>query len=163
MNGKGNRPLRVAVYCRLASEDQISKNALIQEYTSLVRSHENWTLMSIYMDIGVPASPLSKRIQLNRLLADCRKGGIDKILVKSISRLAKDMRTCQEILRKLASFGVTVYFEREGIDTEHDNLNLNLMHIDAMVTAAAQGMTETGNGEIDSGIRKNTAPKRGAT
>lgn len=149
MNGKGNRPLRVAVYCRLASEDQISQNALIQEYTSLVRSHENWTLMSIYMDIGVPASPLSKRIQLNRLLADCRKGGIDKILVKSISRLAKDMRTCQEILRELTSLGVTVYFEQEGIDTEHDSLCISLTHIDAMVTAAAQGMAEAENDEAD--------------
>ena len=129
MNGKGNRPLRVAVYCRLASEDQISKNALIQEYTSLVRSHENWTLMSIYMDIGVPASPLSKRIQLNRLLADCRKGGIDKILVKSISRLAKDMRTCQEILRELTALGVSVRFEMEQIDTGEDDLWAKYMDI----------------------------------
>lgn len=145
MNGNGNKPLRVAVYCRLASEDQISKDALIQEYTSLVRSHEDWALTSIYMDIGVPASPFSRRIQLNRLLADCRKGGIDKILVKSISRLARDMRTCQEILRELASLGVTVYFEQEGIDTKHDSLYINLMHIDAMVTAAVQGMSEAGN------------------
>lgn len=129
MNGNGNKPLRVAVYCRLANEDQISKNALIQKYTSLVRSHEDWTLTSIYMDIGVPASPLSKRIQLNRLLADCRKGGIDKILVKSISRLARNMQNCQEILRELTALGVSVRFEMEQIDTGEDDLWAKYMDI----------------------------------
>lgn len=151
MNGKENKPLCVAVYCRVASDNQISRDELVREYTRQIQNHENWTLTSIYMDIGVPAFPLSKRIQLNRLLADCRKGKIDKILVKSISRLARNMQNCQEILRELASLGVTVYFEQEGIDTQHDSLCINLMHIDAMVTAAVQGMAEAGNGEADTG------------
>lgn len=117
MNGKENKPLRVAVYCRLASDNQISRNELAREYTRQIRSHENWALTSIYMDIGVPASPLSKRIQLNRLLADCRKGRIDRVLVKSISRFARNTRDCLASLRELSRMGVTVYFEKENIDT----------------------------------------------
>lgn len=129
MNGKENKPLRVAVYCRLASDDQISRDELVREYTKQIQSHENWTLVSIYMDIGVPASPISKRIELNRLLADCRKGKIDKILVKSISRLARNMQNCQEILRELTALGVSVRFEMEQIDTGEDTLWAKYMDI----------------------------------
>ena len=37
---------------------------------------------------------MDKREDFNRLMADCRKGKIDKIVVKSISRFARNTRDC---------------------------------------------------------------------
>ena len=60
---------------------------------------------------------MDKREDFNRLMADCRKGKIDKIVVKSISRFARNTRDCLATLRELSSLGVTVKFEKENIDT----------------------------------------------
>ena len=58
-----------------------------------------------------------KREDFNRLLADCRKGRIDRVLVKSISRFARNTKDCLSALRELMRLGVTVQFEKENIDT----------------------------------------------
>lgn len=60
---------------------------------------------------------MDQREDFNRLLADCRKGKVDKIIVKSISRFARNTRDCLATLRELTALGVTVYFEKENIDT----------------------------------------------
>jgi len=60
---------------------------------------------------------MDKREDFNRLLADCRKDKVDKVLVKSISRFARNTRDCLAALRELTSLGVTVCFEKENIDT----------------------------------------------
>jgi len=61
---------------------------------------------------------MDKREDFNRMLSDCRKGKIDKILVKSVSRFARNTKDCLTALRELMSLGVTVYFEKENINTE---------------------------------------------
>lgn len=61
---------------------------------------------------------MDKREDFNRMLADCRKGKIDKILVKSISRFARNTKDCLEALRELTSLGISVYFEEENIHSK---------------------------------------------
>ena len=53
-----------------------------------------------------------------RMMADCRKGKIDRILVKSVSRFARNTRDCLSALRELSAMGVSVRFEKENIDTK---------------------------------------------
>ena len=68
------------------------------------------------------ASPGPARISgtiSNRLMADCRAGKIDRVLVKSLSRFARNSKDCLEAVRELRSLHVNVYFEKENIDTGH--------------------------------------------
>jgi hypothetical protein len=51
------------------------------------------------------------------MMADCRKGKIDKVMVKSISRFARNTRDCLAALRELSRLGVSVQFEKENTDT----------------------------------------------
>ena len=69
-------------------------------------------------DEAVSGTKLDKREDFHRMLDDCRKGKIDKILVKSISRFARNTKDCLAILRELMGMGVYVQFEKENIDTE---------------------------------------------
>ena len=71
----------------------------------------------MYADEGITGTRMDKREDLNRLLTDCRKGKIDKVLVKSISRFARNTRDCLASLRELSRLGVSVQFEKENIDT----------------------------------------------
>ena len=68
-------------------------------------------------DEAVSGTKTDKREDFNRLLADCRKGKIDRVLVKSISRFSRNTKDCLAALRELMRLGVTVQFEKENIDT----------------------------------------------
>lgn len=112
--------LRVAAYARVssASDDQLNSFAAQNAYyTSLISSKENWSMVDIYADEGITGTSAEKREDFQRLLADCRRGLIDRVLVKSISRFARNTKECLEAIRELKSLGVGVCFEKENIDT----------------------------------------------
>ncbi len=112
--------LRVAAYARVssASDDQLNSFAAQNRYyTALISGKENWTMVDIYADEGITGTSAEKREDFQRLLADCRRGLIDRVLVKSISRFARNTKECLEALRELKLLGVSVYFEKENIDT----------------------------------------------
>lgn len=116
-----NDVLRVAAYCRVSSDssDQLhSYAAQIRKYTEEIAHHKDWKLVDIYADEGLTGTRMDKREDFNRMLSDCRKGRIDKILVKSVSRFARNTKDCLAALRELMSLGVTVYFEKEDINTQ---------------------------------------------
>lgn len=112
--------LRVAAYVRVssASDDQLNSFASqTQHYTSLISSNENWSLVDIYADEGITGTSVDKREDFKRLMADCRRGLVDRILVKSISRFARNTTECLKAIRELKALGVGVHFEKENIDT----------------------------------------------
>jgi len=73
--------------------------------------------VDVYADEGLTGTRMDKREDFNRMMADCRKGRIDKVLVKSISRFSRNTRDCLASLRELSAMGVAVKFEKENIDT----------------------------------------------
>ena len=112
--------LRVAAYCRVSSDSADQKHSYatqIRACTEKIGGHEGWELVDVYADEGLTGTRMDQREDFNRMLADCRKGRIDKVLVKSISRFARNTKDCLAALRELTGLGVTVYFEKENIDT----------------------------------------------
>ena len=112
--------LRVAAYARVssASDDQLNSFAAQNKhYTTLISGKEKWTMVDIYADEGITGTSIEKREDFKRLLSDCRRGKIDRVLVKSISRIARNTKECLEAIRELKSLGVSIYFEKENIDT----------------------------------------------
>ncbi|MCX4371649.1 MAG: recombinase family protein [Dysosmobacter sp.] len=112
--------LRVAAYCRVSSDSADQKHsyaAQIRAYTDEIGAHEGWELVDVYADEGLTGTRMEQRDDFNRMIADCRKGKIDRVLVKSISRFSRNTRDCLATLRELTALGVTVCFEKENIDT----------------------------------------------
>jgi len=71
----------------------------------------------MYADQGITGTSAAKRTEFQRLMGDCRKGKIDRILTKSISRFARNTKDSLEAVRELKTLGISVYFEKENIDT----------------------------------------------
>ena len=118
---KESSVLRVAAYCRVSTdhtEQALSYASQIRNYTDLINGHEGWELVDVYADEAVSGTKTDKREDFNRMLSDCRKGRIDKVLVKSLSRFSRNTKDCLAALRELMSLGVAVQFEKENIDTE---------------------------------------------
>lgn len=87
----------------------------VNYYTKYIQAHEGWTFVDIYADQGITGTSALKRDEFLRLMRDCRQGKIDRILVKSVSRFARNAQDCIEAVRELRQLGVTVYFEKEHI------------------------------------------------
>lgn len=73
--------------------------------------------MDIYADEGVTGTSVEKREDFKRMLDDSGRGLIDRILVKSISRFARNTAECLEAIRQFRANGTTIFFEKENIDT----------------------------------------------
>lgn len=93
---------------------------------------------------------MEKRDEFNRLLRDSKRGKIDRIITKSVSRFARNTEELLATLRMLKEFGVSVYFEEQGIDTEKLNMEM-LVTFPGMV---AQQESETISGNVRWGIKK---------
>ena len=112
--------LRVAAYARVSSdsEDQINSYiAQIDFYTKFISSNEDWEMVDIYADEGISGLEAKKRDDFNRMMADCRAGKIDRVLVKSISRFARNTKEYIQFVRELLRLGISIHFEKENIDT----------------------------------------------
>lgn len=112
--------LRVAAYCRVSSSSDEQLNSFAVQnryYTELISGNENWKLVDIYADEGITGTSIEKREDFKRMIHDCERGLIDRILVKSISRFARNTTECLETVRILKAHGISVFFEKENIDT----------------------------------------------
>lgn len=106
----------------------------VNYYTKYIQAHEGWTFVDIYADQGITGTSALKRDEFLRLMRDCRQGKIDRILVKSVSRFARNAQDCIEAVRELRQLGVTVYFEKEHINTANMSNEMFL----SMMSAFAQ-------------------------
>ena len=103
--------LRVAAYARVSSDSEDQLNSLsvqVDYYTHLIQENPNWDFAGIYADEGITGTSTKHREQFNRLLDDCRAGLIDRVLVKSASRFARNTADALASVREMKSLGVTI-------------------------------------------------------
>ena len=119
-NQETARKLRVAAYARVSSNSEDQKHSFTAQnayFSKLITDNPDWELADIYADQGITGTSIDKRDDFLRMMEDCRKGRIDRILVKSSSRFARNTKESLEAVRELAALGVSVYFEEQNIDT----------------------------------------------
>lgn len=112
--------LRVAAYCRVSTdndEQATSYETQIEHYTEYINKNPEWVLVNVYADEGISATNTKKRNQFNAMIEDCKKGLIDMILTKSISRFARNTVDCLNYIRMLKGMNIPVFFEKESINT----------------------------------------------
>ena len=144
--GKKPKKTRLAAYCRVSSnsEEQLhSFAAQIRYYKDYARRHPEYTLVDVYADEGITGTSMHRRDELQRLLLDCSKGKIDRIIVKSVSRLARNTQELLATLRFLRESGVSVFFEEQGIDSE--KLNSEMIITFPGMAAQQESVSISGN------------------
>ena len=110
----------VAAYARVSTEREEQEDSFerqVAHYTALIQSKSEWNFVGIYADPGITGTRAEKRPDFMRMISDCRAGKIKKILVKSISRFARNTVDALTYIRELKEIGVGIYFESENIDT----------------------------------------------
>ncbi len=110
----------MAAYCRVSTDNEeqaSSYETQIEHYTEFINSKPEWELVKIYADEGISATSTKGREQFNAMIEDCKKGQIDMILTKSISRFARNTVDCLNYIRMLKEMNIPVFFEKESINT----------------------------------------------
>ena len=111
------RPKRVAAYCRVSTAQEIQYHSLEAQreyYSKYIDSKIDWIFVGIYADQASGRHNLRMK-EFQRMMADCRAGKIDFIIVKSISRLGRNtlqfLNTCSELIQ----LNIDVYFQTENL------------------------------------------------
>ena len=146
------KKLRVAAYCRVStdSDDQLqSYETQVRHYTAEIKKNPDWINVGIFADEGITGVMTKKRDEFNKMIELCRAGKIDRILTKSTSRFARNTVDSLRYIRELKALGISIYFEKENIDT----LKMDSETIITVYSAFAQAESESISGNIKLGKR----------
>lgn len=147
------RQLRVAAYCRVSTDDEeqlTSYEAQQTYYTDKIMTNPDWTMAGIYADEGITGTKATKRPEFLKMIRKCKQKKIDLILVKSISRFARNTVDCLNYIRTLKSLGIAVIFEKENINT----LNEDSEMLTTIMGAFAQAESESISHNVKWGVRQ---------
>ncbi len=117
---KSEKCLQVAAYCRVSTDDKEQKTsyeAQIQYYTAKINKNPEWKSAGIFADEGITGTQAKKRPEFLKMIRLCRKGKIDMILTKSLSRFARNTVDSLDYIRELKALGIAVVSEKENINT----------------------------------------------
>ena len=137
--------LRVAAYARVStdSEEQLeSYRSQRNYYTELINNNPEWQFVEVYADEAITGTKTDKRTDFNRMINDCMNGEIDLIIVKSISRFARNTVDTLQYVRALKEKGVAVMFEEENINTLTMDGELLLTILSSVAQQEVQNISE---------------------
>ena len=104
--------MNIAAYCRVSTdkEDQLNsleaQKAFFAEYTKRTGDH----LVRLYADEGLSGTKIKNRKEFLRMMSDAEHGVFEMVVVKDISRFARNTVDLLQNIRKLKSLGIETLF-----------------------------------------------------
>ena len=148
------RPKRVAAYCRVSTDREEQEHSFETQkamYTEMIMIKPTWQMAGIYADEGITGTVAKKRPGFMKMIEDCRKGKIDMIVTKSVSRFSRNNLDCLMYVRELKQLGIPIIFEKEGINTIQVSSELLL----TLFGALSQAESESISMNVKLGIRQS--------
>ena len=88
-----HRKKRVAAYCRVSTDEEEQESSFenqVAYYTKKINENPNWQMVGIFADEGISGTQTKRRTEFLKLMKLCEEGKVDLILVKSVSRFARN-------------------------------------------------------------------------
>ena len=104
--------MRVAAYCRVSTDKADQLNSLEAQknfFMEYVKSTGN-TLVRLYADEGISGTKVKKRKQFLQMMADAETGLFEHVVVKDISRFARNTVDLLQNIRTLKQLGIETEF-----------------------------------------------------
>ena len=101
--------IRVGIYCRVSTDQQVNEGDSIQAQLSALRKYaedHNYEIAGEFIDDGVSGTLFNERDELQRLLEEVKKRNVDLIIFTKLDRYFRNLKhylNTQEVLDK---FGV---------------------------------------------------------
>ena len=111
---------RVGAYCRVSTDSEQQAGSFenqVEEWTKRILDNPTYQLVKVYNDDGISGTSDRGRDGFKEMIRDAKNGKLDLILVKSISRFARNTVLTLQTIKELKEVGVEVYFDTENIST----------------------------------------------
>ena len=102
----------VVAYCRVSTnkEDQLNSFETQKKFFTEYAENNNLNLIKIYADEGITGTSTKNRTAFNEMMRDSEKKIFEMVLVKDISRLARNTVDLLQSVRKLKSLNIDMRF-----------------------------------------------------
>lgn len=137
---------RVCAYVRVSTDSEQQEDSLVNQisyFKRFITGHPEWEFAGIYADQGITGY-VESRPQFQKMLADARAGKIDLIVVKSVSRFARNTETVLKFSREMKALGIGIFFQLQNINTLTQEGELML----TILAAFAQAESESNSGNV---------------
>lgn len=145
--------LRVAAYARVSTDEDDQVNSFksqIDEYTERITSNPDWEFIGMFADKGITGTQTKKRPEFMRMVELGMDHKIDLILVKSISRFARNTVDVLTTVRELRNRGCIIFFEKENIRSDDTKIDFVL----TVLSSVAQEESRTISTNVKWSIEK---------
>ncbi len=104
--------MRIAAYCRVSTdkEDQLNSLEAQKEFFAQYTRRTGDTLVGLYADEGISGTKVRNRREFLHMMADARRGSFDQVVVKDISRFARNTVDLLQNVRELKALGIETQF-----------------------------------------------------
>ena len=104
--------MKVAAYCRVSTdkEDQLNSLEAQKEFFEEYTRKQGYHLVQIYADEGISGTKIKNRTGFLRMMRDAHEGVFDMVLVKDISRLARNTVDLLNSTRELKALNIDMLF-----------------------------------------------------
>lgn len=134
----------VCAYARVSTENEEQEDSFerqCEHFTEVIKQHKEWEFGGIYADWGISGTKADSRKNFLRMIEDCRAGKINRILVKSVSRFARNTVDTLQYIRELKELGVGIFFEIQNIYTLDPGGEVLLTILAAMAEQESRDMS----------------------
>ena len=117
---------RVCAYARVSTDSDSQAQSLenqTETYERLIKSNPEYEFAGIYHDKAITGSK-EERPGFMQMISDAREGKFELIIVKSISRFARNTAIILKYLRELKSLDISIFFEEENINTLSEEVEM---------------------------------------
>lgn len=135
---------KVAAYARVSTGKDAMLHSLaaqVSYYNKMISEHEGWEFAGVYADEALTGTK-DTREEFQRLISDCKAGKIDMVVVKSISRFARNTFTMLKTVRDLKALGVNVFFEEQNLHTLSSEGEMVLTFLASFAQEEARSISE---------------------
>lgn len=104
--------MNIAAYCRVSTdkEDQLNSLETQKQFFTEYTQRTGDTLVRLYADEGISGTKIKNRKEFLRMMADAERGIFEMVVVKDISRFARNTVDLLQNIRKLKALGIETQF-----------------------------------------------------
>lgn len=115
--------MKIAAYCRVSTDKDEQLDSLIHQKEFFVEyaRRNRHELFRLYADEGISGTSLKKREEFKQLMRDAEIGMFQMVVVKDISRFARNTVDALQSIRKLKSMGINTLFLTANMDSMGDS------------------------------------------
>ena len=104
--------MNIAAYCRVSTdkEDQLNSLKTQKQFFTEYTQRTGDTLVRLYADEGISGTKIKNRKEFLQMMQDAERGIFDMVVVKDISRFARNTVDLLQNIRKLKALGIETQF-----------------------------------------------------